>query len=259
MRHGHRQPETALALCSLQQALGHGCGKPGFGDLKKNDHNALGHGHPQPAGFTLLEVMVALLLMALMAILSWRALDSMVRTREILAQHDQQFDAARILFGQWDQDCRELGQPDQWLAGVPVNFAPHRVDLIRLRKQPNGAALWVFVSYRWNNGTIERLESPPQQTRQMLLQNWANLQQGQELDALLPVTVVPLMGQAADLMAQARMTGADWSADTQQLNTQWRLPNLRGNALLLGLDLVVPLSDADALPLHKICLTGQNG
>ncbi len=136
----------------------------------------LGRARP-PEGFTLLEVMVALLLMALMAILSWRALDSMVRTRDVLARHDQQFDAARSLFGQWDQDCRELGPPDQWLAGVPVNVAAHRVDLIRQRHQPNGAGLWVIVSYRWNDGLIERLESAPVSTRQTLLQNWNKLQQ----------------------------------------------------------------------------------
>ncbi len=214
---------------------------------------------PTLGGFTLLEVMVALLLMALMAILSWRALDSMVRTREILAHHDQQFDAARQLFGQWDQDCRELGPPDQWLAGVPVNFAPHRVDLIRQRKQANGAALWIFVSYRWNDGVIERLESTPQSTRQTLLQNWSKLQQGQEPDSLFPATQVSFMTETTDLLARARMTGADWSTDGAQLNAQWRLPNLRGNALLLGLDLEVLLPGADTLPLHKVCLTGQNG
>ncbi|MDE2354526.1 MAG: prepilin-type N-terminal cleavage/methylation domain-containing protein, partial [Betaproteobacteria bacterium] len=37
------------------------------------------------SGFTLIEVMVALLLLAIMSMLSWRALDSMVRTREALA------------------------------------------------------------------------------------------------------------------------------------------------------------------------------
>ncbi len=243
-------PFSATTLAGKQGSRYQGRGTPFSSRVERT---------PRVGGFTLLEVMVALLLMALMAILSWRALDSMVRTREILAHHDRQFDAARQLFGQWDQDCRELGPPDQWLAGVPVNFAPHRVDLIRQRKQFNGAALWIFVSYRWNEGVIERLESTPQSTRQTLLQNWSKLQQGQEPDALFPATRVSFMTETTDLLVRARMTGADWSTDGLQLNAQWRLPNLRGNALLLGLDLEVLLPGADTLPLHKVCLTGQNG
>ncbi len=209
------------------------------------------------SGFTLIEVMVALLLLAIMSMLSWRALDSMVRTREALAYRGHQFDGVRTLFAQWENDCRELGSPDVWLAGVPLHFHDNRIDLIRTRVDGNGARHTVLVSYRWAAGQVERAESPPVLTRAELFQNWNALGKGTELDSLYSLTPVPLMNQSTGIAARGFMEGADWNADSAQLNQQWLTPGQAGNPLLLGLELTVGVPEGGA-PLREVCLTGQN-
>jgi general secretion pathway protein J len=55
-------------------------------------------------GFTLVEVLVALALMAVLAVLSWRGLDTMVRTREVTQSRIDQVAVAQISLTQWHAD-----------------------------------------------------------------------------------------------------------------------------------------------------------
>ncbi|MDE2344119.1 MAG: prepilin-type N-terminal cleavage/methylation domain-containing protein [Betaproteobacteria bacterium] len=208
-------------------------------------------------GFTLIEMMVALLLLAVMSMMSWRALDSMVRTREALAYRGHQFDGIRTLFAQWENDCHELGSPDTWLVGVPLHFQENRIDLIRNRVDGNGARHAVLVSYRWTEGRVERVESPPVLTRAELLQNWNAMGKGTALDSLYSLVPVQLMSQSTGIAARGFMEGADWSADSAQINQQWLTPGQAGNPLLLGLELTVGVTEGGA-PMREVCLTGQS-
>ena len=208
-------------------------------------------------GFTLMEVMVALLLLAVMSVLSWRALDAMVRTREALQVRGQQFDSVRTLFAQWDSDCHDLGAPDRWVAGLPLHFDSNRVDLIRSRTDGSGVSHRVLVTYRARGAAIERLESPPIQDRAELRQSWQTLQENGDLDTLYAVAPVVLMNRSAGLAGQGFMEAGDWTDNAAQMTEQWLKPKAYGNALLMGVALTVGLPDAPA-PLRKICLTAQN-
>jgi len=208
-------------------------------------------------GFTLMEVMVALLLLAVMSVLSWRALDAMVRTREALQVRGQQFDGVRTLFAQWESDCHDLGAPDRWVVGLPLHFDSNRVDLIRSRTDGSGVSHQVLVTYRARGAAIERLESPPIQDRAELRQSWQTLQENGDLDTLYAVAPVVLMNRSAGLAGQGFMEAGDWTDDTAQMTEQWLKPKAYGNALLMGVALTVGLPDAPA-PLRKICLTGQD-
>ena len=208
-------------------------------------------------GFTLMEVMVALLLMAVMSVLSWRALDAMVRTREALQVRGQQFDGVRTLFAQWERDCHDLGAPDRWVVGLPLHFDANRVDLIRSRSDGSGVSQRVLVTYRARGTAIERLESPPIQDRAELRQSWQTLQENGDLDTLYAVAPVVLMYRSAGLAGRGFMEAGDWTDDMALMTAQWLKPTAYGNALLMGVALTVDLPDA-AAPLRKICLTGQD-
>jgi general secretion pathway protein J len=61
-------------------------------------------------GFTLVELMVALSVLALIAILSWRGLDGMVRTQTITQARSDQVLAMQASLGQWRADLDALAQ-----------------------------------------------------------------------------------------------------------------------------------------------------
>ena len=55
-------------------------------------------------GFTLVELLVALFVMALVAVLSWRGLDGMVRAHEGMQQRQDQVQALQVGLDQWNAD-----------------------------------------------------------------------------------------------------------------------------------------------------------
>jgi|APCry1669192806_1035432.scaffolds.fasta_scaffold22451_2 general secretion pathway protein J len=208
-------------------------------------------------GFTLIEVMVALLLMAVMSVLSWRALDSMVRTREALTQRGEQFDGVRALFSQWDEDCRALAAPDRWLAGVPVHLGDNQVALIRDRVDGQGVHHAVFVVYRYQDQAIQRLESTQVDTRLELQRNWAALQQGADFATLYSATPATLLTGVISLQGNALVDGFTWSATDAQVKQQTAVITPQGSVLLLGIELVVYLNNSNT-PFRKIAMTGFN-
>ena len=61
-------------------------------------------------GFTLVELLVALALMALMAALSWRGLDGMTAAQKRLAQHADAVLTLQTGLAQWGADLDALAQ-----------------------------------------------------------------------------------------------------------------------------------------------------
>ncbi|MBP7662152.1 MAG: prepilin-type N-terminal cleavage/methylation domain-containing protein, partial [Burkholderiaceae bacterium] len=69
-------------------------------------------------GFTLLEVLIAIALMAVLAVLGWRGLDSILVTRERLTRSSDDLKALSVCFTQLEEDLRRA-----WpvrLLGLPV-------------------------------------------------------------------------------------------------------------------------------------------
>ena len=70
------------------------------------------------SGFTLVELLVALAVMAIMAALSWRGLDVMLRSREITQARVDQIASLENVFRQWDADLNAVF-PVTTLGGAP--------------------------------------------------------------------------------------------------------------------------------------------
>ncbi|MBE0594910.1 MAG: prepilin-type N-terminal cleavage/methylation domain-containing protein [Gemmatimonadales bacterium] len=115
------------------------------------------------AGFTLLELLVAVALMAILAVLSWRGLDSVLASREHIIGHTDETRAISVLFSQLDEDLRRswpLHRLDA-LGRRPVAFVrddvdgPVRIDL--LREAPADSPIrFERIVYRLRDGLIER-------------------------------------------------------------------------------------------------------
>ena len=75
-------------------------------------------GRRRHMGFTLIEVLVALFVMSIMAILSWRGIDSMARNQSQLIERADKLHLFNATLGQWRHDLDAMIQKDgieSWL------------------------------------------------------------------------------------------------------------------------------------------------
>ncbi|WP_077037525.1 prepilin-type N-terminal cleavage/methylation domain-containing protein [Pelomonas sp. KK5] len=125
------------------------------------------------AGFTLVEVMVALVIMTVMALLAWRGLDALLTSRTISQQHLDQSVRLQSVLEQWELDMR--GMQDT----VKVPQLTYDGSTLRITRQRAGGMQVVAWSVR--NGGLYRWESPVVQSVVALLQGFqqAGALQGQ--------------------------------------------------------------------------------
>ena len=116
-------------------------------------------------GFTLVEVLVALALMAAMATIAWRGIDGMLRSREISQQRLQGTERLQTTLAQWETDLRQLQDSSQ------VNpLAFDGASLLLTRRQRDGLQV---VMWSLRNGRLQRWESPVVTTRSALTEAYA--------------------------------------------------------------------------------------
>jgi general secretion pathway protein J len=104
-------------------------------------------------GFTLVEVLVALVALALLAGLAWRGVDAMVRAREVNAAQTQQALRVDTVLAQWAQDLQALREVD---AVPPLVFDGAALRLVR--DHDAGAQL---VVWSLREGALLRWAAPP--------------------------------------------------------------------------------------------------
>lgn len=105
------------------------------------------------AGFTLVEVLVALVVMATMAAMAWRGIDALARSREIAQAHLAQTARLQTVMAQWEVDLRAL--QDSHSPVQPLAFDGGNLVLTR---QATGGLQVVVWSLR--EGSLWRWESP---------------------------------------------------------------------------------------------------
>lgn len=115
-------------------------------------------------GLTLVELLVAIAVMAFVAVLGWRGLDSITRARVSLNQELEQARGLQLAFAQLQTDCMHVVNPAALDGRAPmqVNAAP--ITSIRLvrRTQPEGQpGALQLITYRLREGLLTREESPP--------------------------------------------------------------------------------------------------
>ena len=125
-------------------------------------------------GFTLVELLVALMVMALLAVLSWRGLDGMTRAQ---SQTQQRADAVLTLqagLGQWTADLNALlVQPNT----AAIDWDGRGLRLTRRSSDPQATGpLVVAWTRRMVDGTEQwlRWQSPQVHSRAELAQAWSN-------------------------------------------------------------------------------------
>jgi general secretion pathway protein J len=157
-------------------------------------------------GFTLIEVLVALVVMSIVAGLSSQAVDGMVRTRNVVDEQSRRLVSLGTALAQWEQDLQSL------LTDGPlpsIHFDGSRLRLIR--RVPQGVQL---VVWSLQQGTWQRWAAPPTTTESQLAMTWAQVpqMQGREPGHIKLAEDVTNAQSAADLVtsgvAASQGTGA---------------------------------------------------
>lgn len=111
-------------------------------------------------GFTLIELLLAIFILAMMAVLGWRGLDSIVRSRSTLTSQMDQTRGLQLAFAQMQSDCANLASSELLHGRAFVQAEDNRITLVRMVLAENQPTRLQVVSYRVNaDGVLTRRES----------------------------------------------------------------------------------------------------
>ena len=223
-------------------------------------------------GFTLLEMLVAITLLAVMAVIGWRALDSMTRSRERLVDHDARLDALKVLYGQFQSDCEHLTQP-ALLQASPVELAPNQILMVRDRRDSGMPPAWQVVTYRVDGNTVVRAASRQATSRNDVQNAIQALRQAGGTG----IQSRPLLADAGRLSARVWVEPAGWLTDNGRVSAAIQqgsagaavgaasdaqaagLGSVSNNVAIRAIELTVfaRMGDGDTpRQFQKICMTG---
>jgi general secretion pathway protein J len=152
------------------------------------------------AGFTLVEVLVALFVMSLLAVMAWQGVDGMVRARDASQQRLDATLRLNTALAQWQQDLLSVQQTPV-VPGLRFDGA----SLTLTRRTPGGLQLvvWSLREGRWL-----RWAAPAGTSSRDLREHWLRSQQ---LQGAEPGQVVVIEGVASWNVQYFRADDNGWS------------------------------------------------
>jgi general secretion pathway protein J len=206
-------------------------------------------------GFTLIELLIAITLMAVLAGLSWRGIDGLMRTRDVTQTRVNQVAVVQTVLAQWQADLDALQTSSVSVSGLQWDGNVLRMVRRASNWRADGSdpGLWVVGWTRRAVGTADnsngqwvRWQSPNLQDAAQLKEAWAQAEQwGQnrsDNDAVRETPLLPLL--------QWQITYFRGNAWTNPLSSADGKSNDASNA---------ELPDAIRLQLDLPASTGMNG
>lgn len=111
-------------------------------------------------GFTLIEMLVAIALLAVIALLSWRGLDATIRGRDDIASNLAQTRLLGRYFSQLQFDLANLVTADE-VFGPPLRIRPNELVMVRHLGVGGGPAQMQVVRYQLKGRELVRSASQP--------------------------------------------------------------------------------------------------
>jgi general secretion pathway protein J len=146
-------------------------------------------------GFTLVELLIAISVLAMVAVLGWRGLDSIVRARVALNADLEQTRGLQLAFAQMQSDASHIAGV-AGIGGRPILDArPGRLTLVRTVFADNQPSRVQVVAYRVRDSVLTRRESIATRDLKELDAAWSAMMG--DTDASQPVVLQAGVGQMA--------------------------------------------------------------
>ena len=111
-------------------------------------------------GFTLVELLVAISILGMVAVLGWRGLDGIVRARANLTEQMEVTRGMQLAFAQMQSDCEHMAVNDLVGSRQTLVAEDGRLTLVRTVFLENTASRVQVIAYRLVDGVLLRRESP---------------------------------------------------------------------------------------------------
>ena len=110
-------------------------------------------------GFTLVELLVAITILAIVAVLGWRGLDGVIRARVALSAQMEKMRGMQLTFAQLQSDCSQIASSKTVPNRSLIFQDGDRITLVRTVSLENQPTRVQAVSYRLKDGALFRRES----------------------------------------------------------------------------------------------------
>lgn len=209
-------------------------------------------------GFTLIELLVAISVLGVIAVLGWRGLDSISRTREILSREMEQARGLQLALAQWQTDCANAVDADALDGRAPLVIEGTRMTLARRVQAEAQPGALQLVTWRVQDGVLSREESPPTRDLSALDPWWQTAQSGRASGIRLQHGVRSL---ALRVWTNDGRGWRRWEPGTSALTSRAALMNPQAGStstqiIWRGVEVSLQLEDRPA-PLQKIFLLGS--
>lgn len=190
------------------------------------------------SGMTLIELLVAISILGLIAVMGWRGLDIIVRSRSALTADLEQTRGMQLAFAQLQNDCAQLANATILPDRATLLASDNKITLVRTVFSDNQPTRLQVLSYRVLDGKLTRRESVATRNLTELDKLWLAAINDTE-------TTPPVMLQTGVAMMTMRV----WMKGS----TDWQAPpptntNPEKMAAPTGLEVTLQLQDrADVL------------
>jgi len=157
-------------------------------------------------GFTLIELLVAITILAVVAVLGWRGLDSIIRSRVALSADMEQTRGMQLAFAQLQSDCDHFVRSSDLGNRKTVVADAQRLILVRRVFADDQPTRLQVVAFRLKDGVLSRRESVATRDLSVLDTLW----QAALADTDTAQMVVLQSGVAAMEILQWQSDGPGW-------------------------------------------------